>query len=168
VGARATLSQPELDRPSFVLEVDRGVAEANATVAGYLFAAAKAGNIAAIIFWLKTRDARDPDGTNINLAIGVDAARPGQWCRIAPLLSLPAALEIPPRYSRLGSSLIFDRVHWVRPEWMVEVKYLICTSDHRLCQVVYDGWRGERPAADGGSSHVAAEIWNPGPPRRRE
>ena len=36
-------------------DLDRGVAEANATVAGYLYAAAKAGNIAAIIFWLKTR-----------------------------------------------------------------------------------------------------------------
>jgi len=36
-------------------ELDRGIAEANATVAGYLFALAKAGNIAAIIFWLKTR-----------------------------------------------------------------------------------------------------------------
>ncbi len=36
-------------------ELDRGVAEANATIAGYLFAAAKAGNIPAIIFWLKTR-----------------------------------------------------------------------------------------------------------------
>jgi hypothetical protein len=36
-------------------ELDRGVAEARAKVAGYLFAAAKAGNIAAIIFWLKTR-----------------------------------------------------------------------------------------------------------------
>jgi hypothetical protein len=36
-------------------ELDRGVAEANATIAGYLFAAAKAGNITATIFWLKTR-----------------------------------------------------------------------------------------------------------------
>ena len=36
-------------------DLDRGIAEANATIAGYLFAAAKAGNIAAIIFWLKTR-----------------------------------------------------------------------------------------------------------------
>jgi hypothetical protein len=36
-------------------ELDRGVAEANATMSGFLFAAAKAGNIAAIIFWLKTR-----------------------------------------------------------------------------------------------------------------
>jgi hypothetical protein len=36
-------------------ELDRGVAEANATVSGYLFAAAKAGNVTAQIFWLKTR-----------------------------------------------------------------------------------------------------------------
>src|SRR3954452_5819325 len=36
-------------------ELDRGVAEASAKVGGYLFAAAKEGNIAAIIFWLKTR-----------------------------------------------------------------------------------------------------------------
>ncbi len=36
-------------------ELDLGVAEANATMAGYLFAAAKAGHITAMIFWLKTR-----------------------------------------------------------------------------------------------------------------
>src|SRR6266446_5690467 len=46
-------------------ELDRGVAEANATISGYLFAAAKGGNIAAIIFWLKTRanlrERRTPD-----------------------------------------------------------------------------------------------------------
>jgi DNA-binding Lrp family transcriptional regulator len=36
-------------------DLDRGVAEANATVSGYLFASAKAGNVAAQIFWLKTR-----------------------------------------------------------------------------------------------------------------
>ena len=36
-------------------ERGRGVAEANATISGYLFAAAKTGNITAIIFWLKTR-----------------------------------------------------------------------------------------------------------------
>jgi hypothetical protein len=36
-------------------DLDRGVAEANATVSGYLFAAAKAGNVPAQIFWLKTR-----------------------------------------------------------------------------------------------------------------
>jgi hypothetical protein len=36
-------------------DLDRGVAEANATVSGYLFAAAKDGNVTAQIFWLKTR-----------------------------------------------------------------------------------------------------------------
>ena len=36
-------------------ELDRGLAEANAQICGYLFAAAKAGNIAAIIFSIKTR-----------------------------------------------------------------------------------------------------------------
>jgi hypothetical protein len=36
-------------------ELDRGVAEANAKIAGCLFGAAKGGNVAAQIFWLKTR-----------------------------------------------------------------------------------------------------------------
>jgi hypothetical protein len=36
-------------------DLDRGVAEANATVSGYLFASARAGNVAAQIFWLRTR-----------------------------------------------------------------------------------------------------------------
>jgi hypothetical protein len=42
-------------RKRFRDDLDRGVAEATATVAGFLFAAAKGGNIPAIIFWLKTR-----------------------------------------------------------------------------------------------------------------
>src|SRR5215467_8795669 len=42
---------PQTLRKRFRDELDRGVAEANATVCGYLFAAAKAGNIPAIIFW---------------------------------------------------------------------------------------------------------------------
>jgi hypothetical protein len=46
---------PKTLRKHFRDDLDRGVAEANATIAGYLFAAAKTGNIAAIIFWLKTR-----------------------------------------------------------------------------------------------------------------
>ena len=46
---------PKTLRKRFRDDLDRGVAEANATIAGYLFAAAKAGNITAIIFWLKTR-----------------------------------------------------------------------------------------------------------------
>jgi hypothetical protein len=46
---------PKTLRKRFRDELDRGVAEANATISGFLFAAAKAGNITAIIFWLKTR-----------------------------------------------------------------------------------------------------------------
>jgi hypothetical protein len=53
--ARIIGCSPKTLRKRLRDELDRGVAEANATIAGYLFAAAKAGNIAAIIFWLKTR-----------------------------------------------------------------------------------------------------------------
>ena len=53
--ARIIGCAPKTLRKRFRDELDRGVAEANATVCGYLFAAAKAGNISAIIFWLKTR-----------------------------------------------------------------------------------------------------------------
>jgi hypothetical protein len=42
-------------RKRFRVELDRGVAEANAMISGSLFTAAKAGNITAMIFWLKTR-----------------------------------------------------------------------------------------------------------------
>jgi len=50
---------PKTLRKRFRDDLDRGVAEANATMCGYLFASAKAGNIAAIIFWLKTRAWRE-------------------------------------------------------------------------------------------------------------
>jgi hypothetical protein len=46
---------PKTLRKRFRVELDRGVAEANAMISGALFTAAKAGNIAAMIFWLKTR-----------------------------------------------------------------------------------------------------------------
>src|SRR5437660_10236922 len=64
--ARIIGCAPKTLRKRFRDELDRGVAEANATVCGYLFAAAKAGNIPAIIFWLKTRahwrEGAAPDG----------------------------------------------------------------------------------------------------------
>ena len=46
---------PKTLRKRFRDELDRGVAEANAVISGCLFAAAKAGNIAAAIFWMKSR-----------------------------------------------------------------------------------------------------------------
>ena len=54
-------------------ELDRGVAEANATISGYLFAAAKAGSIAAIIFWLKTRAHWRENAARTDAASGGDA-----------------------------------------------------------------------------------------------
>jgi hypothetical protein len=46
---------PKTLRKHFRDELDRGMAEANAEIAGCLFDAAKKGNVAAQIFWLKTR-----------------------------------------------------------------------------------------------------------------
>jgi ATP-dependent DNA ligase len=54
----------------------------------------------------------------------------------------------PPRDSRFGSPLILSRVHWVRPELVAEVKYLTWTDDNLLRQVVYEGLREDKPAAD--------------------
>jgi len=53
--ARIIGCAPKALRERFRDDLDRGAAEANAIVSGSLFAAAKAGNVAAQIFWLKTR-----------------------------------------------------------------------------------------------------------------
>ena len=53
--ARIISCAPKTLRKRFRDELDRGVAEANAVISGSLFAAAKAGNTTAQIFWLKTR-----------------------------------------------------------------------------------------------------------------
>ena len=42
-------------RKHFRGELDIGMAEANAAICGFLFAAAAAGSVAAQIFWMKTR-----------------------------------------------------------------------------------------------------------------
>jgi bifunctional non-homologous end joining protein LigD len=58
-------------------------------------------------------------------------------------------LEVPPpRDSRFGSPLVLNRVHWVRPELVAEVKYLTCTEDNLLRQVVYEGLRDDKPATE--------------------
>jgi len=54
----------------------------------------------------------------------------------------------PLRNSRFGSPLELSRVHWVRPELVVEVKYLAWTGDNLLRQVVYEGLREDKPAAE--------------------
>jgi ATP-dependent DNA ligase len=40
------------------------------------------------------------------------------------------------------------RVHWVRPELVAEVKFLTWTDDNLLRQVVYEGLREDKPAAE--------------------
>jgi len=54
----------------------------------------------------------------------------------------------PPRGSRFGSSLVLSRVHWVRPELVAEVRFLAWTEDNLLRQVVYEGLREDKPAAE--------------------
>src|ERR1700720_3764903 len=53
--ARIIGCAPKTLRKRLRNELDRGVAEANATISGSLFASAKGGNVTAQIFWLKTR-----------------------------------------------------------------------------------------------------------------
>jgi len=66
---------------------------------------------------------------------------------LAPLQvkRMPLA-EPPPRDSRFGSPLKLSRVHWVRPEVVVEVTYLTWTEDNLLRQVSYQGQREDKPA----------------------
>ena len=45
-------------------------------------------------------------------------------------------------------ALTLSRVHWVRPELVAEVKYLTWTEDNLLRQVVYEGLREDKPAAE--------------------
>ena len=52
----------------------------------------------------------------------------------------------PPRGTRFGSPLVLSRVHWVRPEMVVEVTYLTWTDDNLLRHVVFDGVREDKPA----------------------
>ena len=73
--------------------------------------------------------------------------------RLQPLATNKMPLEVPPpRGSRFGSPLVLSRVHWVRPELVVEVKYLAWTGDNLLRQVVYEGLREES------SMRVCAKI----------
>jgi hypothetical protein len=51
---------PKTLRKRLRYDLDRGVAEANATVFGYLFASAKAGNVTAQIFWLRVSSHNAP------------------------------------------------------------------------------------------------------------
>lgn len=56
--------------------------------------------------------------------------------------------EPPPRGGRFGSPLVLSRVHWVRPEMVVEVSYVEMTPDGLLRHVVYLGEREDKAAID--------------------
>ena len=58
---------------------------------------------------------------------------------------MPLAVP-PPRDSRFGSPLKVSKVHWVRPQVVVEVTYLTWTEDNLLRQVSYQGQREDKPA----------------------
>jgi ATP-dependent DNA ligase len=84
------------------------------------------------------------------------------WRRVQPLATDKMPLDVPPpRTSRFGSPLVLSRVHWVRPELVAEVKFLSWTDDNLLRQVVYEGLREDKPAAQ-----VQREMPHrqPGPP----
>jgi DNA ligase D-like protein (predicted ligase) len=71
------------------------------------------------------------------------------WHRLQPLAINTMPLSVPPpRGSRFGSPLVLSRVHWVRPEMVVEVSYAEWTPDGLLRHVVYLGEREDKPAID--------------------
>jgi bifunctional non-homologous end joining protein LigD len=71
------------------------------------------------------------------------------WRRLQPLAIDTMPLDAaPPRSTRFGSPLVLNRVHWVRPQLVSEVKFLTWTEDNLLRQVVYEGLREDKPAAE--------------------
>jgi bifunctional non-homologous end joining protein LigD len=91
----------------------------------------------------------DPDGRLVyagRVGTGIGQAELGRlWRRLQPLAAAEMPLDkAPPRSNRFGSPLVLSRVHWVRPELVVEVKYLTWTADNLLRQVVYEGLREDK------------------------
>ena len=94
-----------------------------------------------------------PDGRLIyagRVGTGMDNAELERlWRRLQPLAVSQMPLDVPPpRSTRFGSPLVLSRVRWVRPELVAEVKFLTWTEDNLLRQVVYEGLREDKPAAE--------------------
>ena len=71
------------------------------------------------------------------------------WQRLHPLAVTKMPLTAPPpRGGRFGSPLVLSRVHWVRPEMVVEVSYVEWTSDGLLRHVVYLDEREDKSAIE--------------------
>jgi len=78
-----------------------------------------------------------------------DAELERLWQRLHPLAVTRMPLSAsPPRGGRFGSPLVLSRVHWVRPEMVVEVSYTEWTPDGLLRHVVYLGEREDKPAIE--------------------
>ena len=97
----------------------------------------------------------DPDGRLVlvyagRAGTGIDYAELDRlWRPLQPLRTSDMPLDVPPpRDARFGSPLSLSRVHWVRPELVAEVKFLSWTEDNLLRQVVYEGLREDKPAAE--------------------
>ena len=95
----------------------------------------------------------DPDGRLTyagRVGTGINQAELARlWRRLQPLAADAMPLDVPPpRSTRFGSPLVLSRVHWVRPELVAEVKFLTWTEDNLLRQVVYEGLREDKPAAE--------------------
>src|SRR6202049_194018 len=95
----------------------------------------------------------DPDGRLVyagRVGTGIGQAELKRlWRRLQPLAAAGMPLDnAPPRSNRFGSPLVLSRVHWVRPELVVEVKYLTWTGDNLLRQVVYEGLREDKDPTD--------------------
>jgi DNA ligase D-like protein (predicted ligase) len=71
------------------------------------------------------------------------------WQRLQPLVidKMPLA-EPPPRGTRFGSPMVLSRIHWVRPELIVEVSYVEWTPDGLLRHVAYLGERQDKLATE--------------------
>ena len=105
----------------------------------------------------------DPDGRLVyagRAGTGIKQAELARlWRRLQPLATSEMPLAVPPsRDSRFGSPFALSRVHWVRAELVAEVKYLTWTADNLLRQVVYEGVREDKPAAE-----VRREVPYPSP-----
>jgi bifunctional non-homologous end joining protein LigD len=95
----------------------------------------------------------DPNGRLVyagRVGSGINTAELRRlWRRLQPLATDRMPLDLPPpRSTRFGSPLVLSRVHWVRPELVVEVKFLTWTEDNLLRQVVYEGLREDKPARE--------------------
>ena len=69
--------------------------------------------------------------------------------RLASLAAAQMPLSLPPpRKSRFGGPLALSKVHWVRPELVVEITYLGWTDEPLLRHTVFVGLQEDKPARE--------------------